>query len=160
MKLAGLALLLVFCSSAKAAEAGSLTAPDQIVFVHLKKVGALVSLDSIKVVPGKLKLPKHPTLRPGDLRVLVHDGALGLLSEITLPDPGIVRFEYVDAEGRLQTSTSVRDSVHFTVRVPYHPDIYSLDFLRLSPADSSGAKQLREVPLGSIVVRAEERDDN
>lgn len=157
MKLLVSLIILSFCLTAWAAEPGLKAPADQILYVHLKKVGGHITLDSMQVVPGKLKVPKQLGLREGDLRVSVRSSTGTLLSEAATPDPGIVRLEYADEQGQLKTITQVRDSVHFTVRVPYGPEVHSLDFARIarSPGADASAK-LREESLGTVIVGSTE----
>lgn len=150
-------LLLALAVSVRAGEnSGSVL--HRITFLHLTKIGQHVTLDSVTTVQGQLKVPKHLTLRPGDLSVRVTSLQGEELYRTALADPSVRRLEYADSTGQLATQVQILDSVRFTLRLPYDAAQHAVNFRRVNDVDSAGAARGAETDLGSVVIPRKEQD--
>ena len=120
-----------FFSSVPAAKPKS----DRILFVNLKLVEGQVYLESTKVVKGTLKKSKDIDYADNDLRYKVLSSSGTILYEGAIPDPSVLRLEYVDEQGQLQQNVSVLKTVDFAIRVPFDDDARRVIFYKRGKAD-------------------------
>ena len=133
---------------------------EKIVFLNLKLVDGKVSLENMKIRNGKLKQPKKIKLYNNHIYYTVHDGADSKLFEGVIPDPSRTVYEFVDENGSLQSKTVIQDSVNFSVRIPYHPQIQEIKFNQIEEWSFWGwSFGKRTKNIGSLLINLKEITD-
>jgi len=133
---------------------------EKIVFLNLKMVGGKVSLENMKIRHGKLKQPKKIKLSNNHIYYTVLDEADSKLFEGVIPNPSRTVYEFVDENGNLQSKTVVQDSVNFSVRVPYHPEIQKVKFNQIEEWSFFGwSFGKRTKNIGSLLINLNEITD-
>lgn len=104
---------------------------EHILFLNLKMINGHIHIEDFNVVQGKLKSPKIISYHKDNILVNVKNIANDMLYEAAISDPSDLKYEYENAEGSLETKQIVLDSVNFTVRIPYDPSIYEVEFYKI-----------------------------
>jgi hypothetical protein len=122
----------------------------QILFVHLRLTNGAVQLVSTNLRPGLLKSPA--TRRP---RVAVTYEVLSIeramLWKGTIPHPAFLDLENPspDAPHQLERRLIRRESIDFTVRIPFQPEAEKVEFYETDP----GKEKSAATSLGSVYLR-------
>jgi len=104
---------------------------DRIVYVNLTLENDSVRLNGTKIVPGTLKNKKTAALFKNRLYFSVSTRSGEIIHQGTTPDPTLLRVEYADENGNLHIDTAQRDSVDFSIRIPYDPSAHRLTVRRI-----------------------------
>jgi hypothetical protein len=96
----------------------------RIVFLNLTFVDGEAHLNDINIVEGHFKRRKAIRLAPNHFYYVMTSVSGKTLYEGTIPDPSILRVEYVDENGHLQMRTAKQVAVDFSIRLPYHRDAH------------------------------------
>jgi hypothetical protein len=146
------ALLVIAAGSATAGE------NDRMLYLTVKYADGGVELEDARVVGGRVKTPRQARSTHGRLHFSVTAEAGETLFEGSVPDPTLLRVEYVDDEGRLQRRTARRDAASFTIRVPYDPRAHRVTIRRFAAAPKGAEHALPEgAALGSFSIAEEVR---
>ena len=133
---------------------------DSILFLKFRLVDGQLTAAGVAVVQGTCKQPRVVMPVLDHLYFIVQNGKREMLFEGVIPDPARTRYEYVDEEGRLQSTVLVSDSVEFYVRIPYRPDVGRAEFSRITGvAMHAGGPAKTLLPLGAVDIALEERTD-
>jgi hypothetical protein len=133
---------------------------DSILFLKFRLVDGRLTAAGVTVVPGTCKQPRIVTPVQDHFYFSVQNGKGAMLFEGVIPDPARTRYEYVDEEGRLQSTMLVSDSVDFYVRIPYRADARRAEFSRITGvAMHAGGPAKTLLPLGAVDIALEERTD-
>jgi hypothetical protein len=128
-------------------------AANRIVFLNLTLVDDEVHLNDVKVVEGHFKQRKAVRLAPNHLYYVMTSATGETLYEGTMPDPSILRVEYVDDEGHLQMKTAKRAITDFSIRLPYFPEARRVTIRKIG-GTAPGIDRIAEATrsLGSFVI--------
>jgi len=107
---------------------------DRMIYVNLTLVDGKAHLNDIAVVKGHLKQRKAVRIAPNHLYYVVTSVLGETLYEGSIPDPSLLRVEYMDDGGRMQIKTVRRDITDFSIRLPYHPDAHRVTIRRIGSA--------------------------
>jgi len=120
---------------------------DQIVFLHLRRDAAGVTLLKTATRPGRLK-PQPPGLNTGPLEYELASASDAVLATGRLLDPLLQRLEYEDPAqpGQLRQKIVERPEAQFTLRVPHHAAARLIRFYLRQPATPGlSAQSTREM---------------
>lgn len=111
-----------------------------------------LTLESVEVVEGRLKIPK--TLHPGKGKLYceVLDVSGKPIFETIIPDPSIHRFEYADEDGTLHSKTVTREDAFISIRMPYDPAARTLEIYRIDTLPGSGRLSKKAGMIGSLRI--------
>lgn len=124
--------ILVLCFSAACLiPAGARAGGDRIAFLNIRMAGGEPVLESVKIVEGKLKIPKTLHLERGKLYCEVLDLSGKTIFETVVHDPSIQRLEYADEEGRLHSRVVTGEDAFFSVRIPYDAAARTVEIYRI-----------------------------
>jgi hypothetical protein len=155
-------VFLILCTIAVFLASDALGEAERIAFVNVRIVRGELALEGVAVVEGRLKRPKRLRLAKGKLYYEVLDVSGQRLFEATMPDPTLLRLEYADDTGSLHSRTVARDSVYFSVRIPYEESAHLIRFYRVDVSPHAGgalrkdAQLVGSVPIDLLGVNREE----
>ena len=145
-------ILILSCLAACLTTAGSRAGSDRIAFLNIRIVQGELTLESVRIVEGRLKTPKTLHLDMGKLYCEVLDLSGKRLFETVVNDPSIQRFEYADDEGKLHSKIVTRDDAFFSIRIPYNVTARTVKIYRIDT--TPGGKKLikRAHSIGSLSI--------
>lgn len=111
-------------------------ASSKILFLDFNFVKGEPSLVGMTVVDGKLKVRKNlPTANNG-IQFSVLSSGENVLYQNIIDDPSDCVYEYPAGEGKIGRTSIQKDTVSFSLRVPYLP---SIEKIRLNVLNSSSS---------------------
>jgi hypothetical protein len=145
-------ILVFLCFAMCLMATGSRATGDRITFLNIRMVDGELTLESVKVVEGSLKIPRTLHLEKGKLYCEVLDVSGKPIFETVVHDPSIERLEYADAEGRLHSKVVAREDAFFSIRIPYDPAARTVDVYRIDASHDGGRLIKRANRIGSLRI--------
>jgi hypothetical protein len=143
---------IVLCLTA----AGSRAAGDRIAFLDIRIVRGEPRLEGVKIVEGRLKIPRALHLDKGRLYCEVLDASGETLFETVVHDPSVERIEYAGDDGRLHTKILTREDAFISIRIPYDTAARTLVIYRIETSPDGGRLVKRANRLGSMPIDVRE----
>lgn len=152
MKRIHFGILILSCLALCLTASGSHAGNDRIAFLNIRIVDGELTLENVKVVEGRLKIPESLHLDKGKLYCEVLDVGGKSIFETVVQDPAIQRLEYADEEGRLHSKTVNRKDTFFSIRIPYDSAANRVEIYRID-ASPDGKKLVKKASrLGSLPI--------
>ena len=152
MKRIPASILVLSCFALCLTAAGSAAAGDRIAFLDIRMVHGEPTLAGVKIVEGRLKIPRALHLVRGGLYCEVLDASGETLFETVVHDPSVEKIEYADDEGRLYTKIVEREDAFVSIRVPYVAAAGTLVIYRIESSPDGRRLVKRANRLGSIPI--------
>jgi hypothetical protein len=133
----------------------------KIVFLNLRMVKGAITLESVRIVDGKLKSPTRLEFYTNQIYFAVTSASNELLHQGKIQDPSKLRNEYADESGKLHFQPCALDSVTFSIRIPYDDRARTVEFFVVGDGMTSGAQVIEHGRrIGSVTIdMGEVRDE-
>jgi hypothetical protein len=145
-------ILILYCLATCLIPAGSRAGGDRIAFLNIRMIRGELVLESIKVVDGRLKIPRTLHLEKGKLYCEVLDLSGKPIYETVVHDPSIQRLEYADEGGRLHSKIVTREDAFLSIRIPYDAAARTVEIYRIDVSHEGARLVKRASRLGSLTI--------
>ncbi len=117
-------------------------ASNKILFLDFNFVNGEPSLIGMTVVEGKLKVRNNPPTANSGIEFSVISAEENVLYKNTIDDPSECVYEYPAEEGKIGRASIKKDTLNFSLRVPYTS---SIEKIRLNILNSSSSLNKSQV---------------